>query len=259
MAQIVNFAADESLAPLPWSDCLGCLPSLPGFLGAADGSQPGPASAKPYRLALISRDTMPPRNFMRGGLDIELDKGWKTYWRMPGDAGIPPQFDWSRSRNVKSVEVLWPAPQRFHDQGGETIGYKDRVVFPLAHRSGKSAMQPVELDLSLFFGVCEDICIPGKAELTAKTGRADPAGGRIDCGFRGESAAKGRCAVAFPRDDGEACDRRASPHLALRLARSKAMRPRISTSSSRVPTSPISGRRARPTTNGGWFHCHSTG
>ena len=58
-------------------------------------------------------------------------QGWKTYWRMPGDAGIPPQFDWSGSQNVKSVEVLWPAPQRFIDSGGETVGYKDRVVFPL--------------------------------------------------------------------------------------------------------------------------------
>jgi len=138
--------------------------------------------AKPYRLALMIADYDAAAKSYLGGLEIELDHGWKTYWRMPGDAGIPPQFDWAKSRNLKSIEVLWPAPHRFHDKGGETIGYKDRVVFPL-RIVPENADVPVELNLSFFFGVCQDICIPGNGELSAITGRADPAAAALIARF----------------------------------------------------------------------------
>jgi DsbC/DsbD-like thiol-disulfide interchange protein len=127
---------------------------------------------KPYKLALMIADFDASSGIYDGGLDIRLDEGWKTYWRVPGDAGIPPQFNWSGS-NVKKVEVLWPAPQRFDDRGGETVGYKRRVVFPLQIMPINDGAE-VKLDLSLFFGVCQDVCIPGSAELSAKSGRADP-------------------------------------------------------------------------------------
>ncbi|MBL8894257.1 MAG: hypothetical protein JNJ53_06620 [Rhizobiales bacterium] len=145
-------------------------------------SRAGAGTAKPYRLALMIADYDAAAKLYTGGVEIELDHGWKTYWRLPGDAGIPPQFDWSKSKNLKSIEVLWPAPQRFSDAGGETIGYKDRVVFPL-HILPENPDAPVELDLSLFFGVCQNICIPGNGELTAKTGRADPAAAALIASF----------------------------------------------------------------------------
>ena len=65
------------------------------------------------------------------GIHLKMDKGWKTYWRNPGDAGIPPSFDWSSSGNLKSFKVLWPAPRRFADPYGSSIGYEDEVVFPV--------------------------------------------------------------------------------------------------------------------------------
>jgi DsbC/DsbD-like thiol-disulfide interchange protein len=116
-----------------------------------------------YSARLIGGETA--EGTWRAGLDITLDKGWKTYWRVPGDAGVPPQFDWSRSRNVKSVTVLWPAPKRFVDHSGETIGYKDRVVFPLdvvAEDKG----QTIDLALDAFLGVCEIVCIPVKLDIS---------------------------------------------------------------------------------------------
>ena len=137
---------------------------------------------KPYRLSLMIADYDAAAKIYIGGLEIALDQGWKTYWRLPGDAGIPPQFDWSRSKNLKSVEILWPAPHRFIDAGGEAIGYKDRVVFPLRIMPENPDV-PVTLNLSLFFGVCQDICIPGSGELSAMTGRADPAATALIAAF----------------------------------------------------------------------------
>ncbi|MGB3141534.1 MAG: protein-disulfide reductase DsbD domain-containing protein, partial [Aestuariivirga sp.] len=67
----------------------------------------------------------------QAGILAELEPEWKTYWRMPGDSGIPPQFDWAGSQNSAAIEVGFPVPRRFNDEGGETIGYHDRVVFPV--------------------------------------------------------------------------------------------------------------------------------
>lgn len=98
------------------------------------------------------------------GLEITLGEGWKTYWRMPGESGVPPEFDWSGSSNVAAVAVHWPAPQRLHDASGETIGYKGHVVLPLTVTLGDQA-KPARLALKLFYAICNDICIPASAEL----------------------------------------------------------------------------------------------
>ena len=103
----------------------------------------------------------------RAGIEIRLAPGWKTYWRYPGDSGVPPRFDLSGSRNVKSVTVRYPAPQRLKDESGTSIGYKHDVVFPL-DVIPQDAKQPVVLSLKADYAICEKICIPaeGKAELT---------------------------------------------------------------------------------------------
>jgi len=103
---------------------------------------------------------------LRGGVEIKLQPGWKTYWRYPGDAGVPPVFDFADSDNVKSVTVQWPAPVRFADGGGNSIGYKNAVIFPL-RVVPQDAAKPVMLRLKLDYAVCDKLCIPakGKADL----------------------------------------------------------------------------------------------
>jgi DsbC/DsbD-like thiol-disulfide interchange protein len=103
----------------------------------------------------------------RAGVHIRLADGWKTYWRYPGDSGIPPRFDFTRSRNVKSVTLHYPAPRRLTDESGTSIGYKHEVVFPL-EVVPQDAAKPVELALGIDYAVCEKLCVPadGKAELT---------------------------------------------------------------------------------------------
>ncbi len=96
---------------------------------------------------------------------ITLAPGWKTYWRSPGDAGIPPQFDWSGSANLRGVGITWPAPGVYPQNGMQTIGYKDELVLPLTiapRRAGK----PVKLRATLDIGVCKDICVPFQMSLS---------------------------------------------------------------------------------------------
>ena len=103
----------------------------------------------------------------RAGVEIRLAPGWKTYWRYPGDSGVPPRFDFSGSLNAKSVIVRWPAPQGLKDETGISIGYKHDVVL-LLDVVPRNANKPVTLRLKIDYAVCERICVPadGKAELT---------------------------------------------------------------------------------------------
>jgi DsbC/DsbD-like thiol-disulfide interchange protein len=111
----------------------------------------------------------------RAGLEIRLEPGWKTYWRNPGDSGVPPSFDWSQSVNLADVSVSWPAPERLEDEGGTSIGYKHDVLLPLVVRP-KDPTQPVRLHLTLDYAVCETICVPvkGEASLMLEPGSEPP-------------------------------------------------------------------------------------
>ena len=102
----------------------------------------------------------------RAGLRLRLADGWKTYWRAPGDAGIPPLFDWRGSRNLHGVQVLWPVPMVFEQNGMRSIGYAQEVVLPL-DLSPRMAGQPVRLKGSVELGVCSDVCIPATLSFDA--------------------------------------------------------------------------------------------
>ena len=100
------------------------------------------------------------------GLDVRLGTGWHTYWRSPGDAGAPPEFDWSGSRNVADVTVEWPAPHRFTEADIDTYGYADHVLFPL-HVHLKDASAQAHLSLKAVLYVCSVICTQNEAQLEA--------------------------------------------------------------------------------------------
>ncbi len=128
------------------------------------------------------------------GIEVRLAPGWKTYWRSPGDSGgLPPQFDWSQSTNLASAKVLYPAPSRFKDALGDALGYSGSVIFPVELRR-KDGLKPVELHLSLLYGICHEICVPAEAQLKLQV----PAGATVPA-HPGISAALS----AVPRSSGE--------------------------------------------------------
>lgn len=102
-----------------------------------------------------------------GGIAFQLQDGWKTYWRTPGDSGVPPRFDFSKSDNVDAVTVMWAAPRQFDDgAGGTSLGYKHQVVLPL-RIVAKNPDKPLVLRADISYAVCEKLCVPveAKAEL----------------------------------------------------------------------------------------------
>ncbi len=100
---------------------------------------------------------------VRGAVQINLDPGWKTYWREPGDAGVPPELALSQEGNIKSYSLGFPAPHRFENGGAKSAGYKKSVSFPVI-LTLTDPSKPAQLKGHAFLGICEAICIPVTAD-----------------------------------------------------------------------------------------------
>lgn len=128
-----------------------------------------PATANPYAAkaeARVLHGWTQADGTHIAAVEITLADGWKTYWRAPGDAGIPPLFKWTGSRNLSDVSVRWPRPIVFDQNGMRSIGYTERLVLPVIltpKRTGKD----IRLKGRLSIGVCQDICVPLELNIEA--------------------------------------------------------------------------------------------
>lgn len=107
----------------------------------------------------------PQGGIYRAGVEIRLEPKTITYWRQPGDTGTPPVFDFAKSENVASVEVLYPAPKHIVEADSEVAGYEEQVIFPLLV-TPRNPEAPVSLRLALDYAACGNICLPAKAQLS---------------------------------------------------------------------------------------------
>jgi suppressor for copper-sensitivity B len=116
---------------------------------------------------------------LAAALEIQLAPGWKTYWRTPGDAGIPPVLDFTASKNVGKVDVAFPPPERHDDGYSITNTYQGTVLLPLAVEipDPKAA---ASLALTLDIGVCSDVCVPDRFVLALPVEAGAPADSAAD-------------------------------------------------------------------------------
>lgn len=122
-----------------------------------------------------------PAGAVRAGIEIALDPGAHTYWRAPGDAGVPPVVSFEGSDNLASASVLFPAPQRLMEAGAEIFGYDGTLILPLKVTPRDSA-RPVSLKLRIDYAACEKICVPAQALLALTlppTGEPGPHAARL--------------------------------------------------------------------------------
>jgi DsbC/DsbD-like thiol-disulfide interchange protein len=142
-------------------------------LGAITGAQ-----AQQYNIQNVARlDILPGYPTPTGHMvaaHIQLEDGWKTYWRAPGSNGIPPTFDWTGSQNVGSVTFFWPEPRVFEQDGVRTIGYKHELILPI-DITAIDPNKPISLKGNVSFGVCDDVCLPAKARFRINLAGTDPA------------------------------------------------------------------------------------
>ena len=131
------------------------------------------AEADPARVRLIASNTDPAHpEAVRLGVQFELRPGWKTYWRHAGDAGLPPDLDWSGSENLADFQAHWPAPKRFTAFGFDSFGFAEELVLPVSARRA-NADAPTKALLQLNYLACKDVCIPVQAVLELDLNRSE--------------------------------------------------------------------------------------
>jgi DsbC/DsbD-like thiol-disulfide interchange protein len=157
---------------------LGAAGLLTSAARAADDASPWDGDARSAARLIAggrtSNNGAPDAAPLRAGIEIRLKPGWHTYWRYPGDAGVPPRFDFGSSQNLKSVEVLWPAPRRLDEAGLSTIGYDHDFILPL-RVTPQDQRKPVALHIKLGYAICEKLCVPAESSATLALAGGDTA------------------------------------------------------------------------------------
>lgn len=171
---------------------LFCAPAVAGLLSSSE------SRFQEARVRVLAQRDDSGR--VTGGIEILLEEGFKTYWKNPGDSGVPPIFDFSGSSGVQDIGVRMPLPEAFDDgAGGLAFGYKHGVIFPFEGKAEASGVLVLKLD----FAVCGKLCIPMNAMLSLDLGKAAEAdaeaGGRL-----GQTIAR----LPKPSPQGEASVRR---------------------------------------------------
>lgn len=128
----------------------------------------------PASVRLVAAGDMTAGSY-RAAVVIDLAPNTITYWRNPGEAGVPPTFDFSGSTNLARADAAMPAPTRINEAGGDVFGYTTQVAFPVAI-APVDAGKPVSVALKLDYAACEKICVPMRAEAQITLAPGDKAG-----------------------------------------------------------------------------------
>jgi len=156
------------------------------------------------RLRLVTEDAADANGRMKGVLEIDLQPGWKTYWKDPGASGIAPQIDISASMNVEGAAFSFPAPNRFREGEEVSTGYVDPVALPVTFKV-EDPEKFTAIDADILLGICKEICVPVQAKLSVtpggEVGAADPV--IAESYGRLPSAASAEFGLAGLRDNGE--------------------------------------------------------
>lgn len=143
-----------------------------------------PAQAQGFRVAdVVQAEVRPGWRTETGthmaALHLRLADGWMTYWRVPGESGIPPRFDWTGSRNVAGARMHWPRPEVFDNSGVRTLGFAGELVLPIEFALDDPGA-PARLTAVVDLGVCETVCIPVTLTVAAVLPAAGAGDPRID-------------------------------------------------------------------------------
>lgn len=119
-------------------------------------------------IRLISADAVDAGNRVWIALEIDMPETINTYWRIPGESGIPPQFDFSGSAGIGEHEIAWPYPTRRENEAYLDHAYYGHTVLPIAIEVKGDA--PV-VELAAVLGICSEVCVPVSMDFTL---RIDP-------------------------------------------------------------------------------------
>ncbi|HED1306478.1 TPA: protein-disulfide reductase, partial [Kluyvera ascorbata] len=130
----------------------GLLLLLLAYVGSAHAADTGWLTSGQNDHAKIRFQAERGKDRLYGLLTVELQSGWKTYWRSPGEGGVAPEIHW---KNSEKAQWYWPTPSRFEISGLTTQGYHNRVVIPMVITGNPGDV----LDGTLTLSTCSNVCL----------------------------------------------------------------------------------------------------
>jgi thiol:disulfide interchange protein DsbD len=133
----------------------------------AEGSAPAGASRHVKASLIAEADAVRPGHPLAVGVRLEMQKGWHTYWRNPGDSGLPTRVRWDLPAGFAAGEIRWPYPARFRTGPLVSYGYENVVLLPVEIRVPAAVVAAeVRLAVRVDWLECQEACLPGRAEVS---------------------------------------------------------------------------------------------
>jgi len=136
------------------------------LLGSAGVGQAAPQGRHVKATLVAETDAVQPGTPLVAGVRLRMDRGWHTYWRNPGDAGLPTKARWTLPAGFAAGELQWPRPGRFNTGPLVSFGYAGEVLLPVKIQVPAGlASDEVTLNAKVSWLECEEVCLPGKADI----------------------------------------------------------------------------------------------
>jgi DsbC/DsbD-like thiol-disulfide interchange protein len=139
---------------------------------ALAGATPWQELAPGVKARMISSDSVGQGTTMVG-LELDMPRTTETYWRIPGETGIPTEFDFSGTTGLSDPAVQWPYPEIDLSRGYRDYVFHGHVVLPVKFKTDSGA---ATLQAAVTLGVCSDLCVPAQAKfsLPLSFAKSDP-------------------------------------------------------------------------------------
>jgi DsbC/DsbD-like thiol-disulfide interchange protein len=146
---------------------LSAIASLAMALAAPHAAAQVPAGRHVKASLVAETDAVRPGQPITVGVRLEMEKGWHTYWRNPGDSGLPTRVKWDLPAGFAPGEILWPYPDRFKTGPLVSYGFEDEVLLPVEIRVPAAvAASNVRLAARVDWLECQEACLPGRADVS---------------------------------------------------------------------------------------------
>lgn len=124
---------------------------------AQAGQTPWVEVAPGARLRMIFSDVKTHDDYTMIAIELEMPTGTNSYWRVPGETGVPLQIELDPSQDVSIDQINWPFPERKLAYGYVDHVYYGDLVLPVRLHLGE---QNSKLQADIILGVCSDVCVP---------------------------------------------------------------------------------------------------
>jgi thiol:disulfide interchange protein DsbD len=146
----------------------GVLPALAGLALGGPGASSDTPPGRHVKASLVAEtDAVRPGRPLTVGVRLEMEKGWHTYWRNPGDSGLPTRARWDLPEGFAAGEIQWPYPDRFRTGPLVSYGYEHEVLLPVEIRVPAALASPeVRIAARVDWLECLEACLPGRADVS---------------------------------------------------------------------------------------------